>query len=149
MKIYLAADHAGFGLKNEIEQLLIDLGYNPQDCGAFELNKDDDYPDFIADAARKVANDPQSLGIVLGKSGAGECIAANKIKGVRAFLAVNEHNVRLAREHNDANIMSLGAEIVNSEDVEKLVKLFLETPFSNAERHVRRIAKISELEKEA
>lgn len=146
MKVYLATDHAGFDLKEKIKVLLEKLGYESMDCGAFEYNNDDDYPDFIGEAAKKVAEDPGSRGIVLGKSGAGESIAANKIRGIRSFLAVNEHNVILAREHNDANIMSLGSEFVKEEDMEKLVDLFLKTPFSNDERHIRRINKIKEIE---
>ena len=146
MKVYLGTDHAGFQLKEKVKTLLEKLGFEPVDCGAFELNPEDDYPDFCAAAAKKVAADPDSKGIVFGKSGAGECIVANKIRGIRAFLAVNEKNVRLAREHNDANIMSLGSEIVSEGDIENLVKLFLETPFSGEERHVRRINKIKEIE---
>ena len=148
MNVYIASDHAGFEFKEHIKTLLEKWGYKVTDSGAFELNLEDDYPDFIKDAARKVTSDPQSRGIVLGRSGAGECMVANKIKGVRAFLAVNEHNVRLAREHNDANIMSLGSEIIQENEIENLVKLFLETPFSNATRHIRRIEKIKQIENE-
>ncbi len=146
MKVYLGTDHAGFELKEKVKKFLLDNKYEVEDCGAFELNPEDDYPDFCAEAARKVAADPDSKGIVFGKSGAGEAIVANKIKGIRAFLAVNENNVRLAREHNDANVMSLGSEIVDEGNVENLVKVFLETPFSGEERHRRRIEKIKKLE---
>ncbi len=147
MKIFLGTDHAGFALKENVKQFLQKEGYEVVDCGAFKFDKDDDYPDFVAQAAVGVAKTPGSLGIVFGKSGAGECIAANKINRVRAFLAVNETNVRLAREHNDANVLSLGSEIVDQDKVEVLLKLFLETPFSNEKRHIRRIAKITALEK--
>ncbi len=146
MKVYLATDHAGFEFKEKIKSFLQEEGFDAQDCGAFSYNKDDDYPDFIVIAARKVAEDKGSFGIVLGKSGAGECIVANKVKGVRAFLGISEKNVLLAREHNDANILSLGSEIVSEQTAKQLIKLFLQTPFSNEERHVRRIEKINKLE---
>jgi|SRR3989344_3668200 len=146
MKIFLATDHAGFEFKEKIKDFLKSKGYEVEDCGAFELDPDDDYPDFIAPAAEKVAETPGSFGIVLGKSGAGECIVANKIKGVRAVLGVNEHNVRLAREHNDANVLSLGSELIDEQTAKNLVELFLNTPFSNEERHKRRIEKIAALE---
>lgn len=146
MKIYLATDHAGFEFKKKIKSFLQEKGYEAEDCGAFELNPADDYPDFIAVAARKVAGTPGSFGIVLGKSGAGECIVANKIKGIRAVLGVSEQNVRLARQHNDANVLSLGSEIVDERTAKRLVELFLNTPFSNEQRHKRRIEKISNLE---
>lgn len=146
MKIYLGTDHAGFEYKEKVKSILERMGYEMEDCGAFEFNKDDDYPDFVAVAARKVAADPSLKGIVFGKSGAGEAIVANKIKGIRAFLAVNENNVRLAREHNDANVMSVGFDFIKEEALESLLKTFLETPFSGEDRHKRRINKISQLE---
>ena len=146
MKIYLAADHAGFIFKEKIKAFLEKEGIQTEDCGAFSYNKEDDYPDFIVVAARKVSQDPGSYGIVVGKSGAGECIVANKVKGIRAFLGVTEENVLLAREHNDANVLSLGSEIVSEEQANKLVKLFLQTPFSKEERHIRRIEKIRKIE---
>lgn len=144
--IYLGTDHAGYELKEKLKPIIEKLGYTPVDCGAFAYDKDDDYPDFCAEAARKVKEDPGSFGIVLGKSGAGECIVANKVNGIRCFLAINEKNVRLAREHNDANVMSMGSDFINESDFELLLKTFLETPFSNEERHKRRIAKISTIE---
>lgn len=146
MKVYLGTDHAGFEYKEKVKSLLETLGYEPVDCGAFEFNKEDDYPDFVAEAARKVASDAGSMGVVFGKSGAGECIVANKIIGIRAFLAINERNVQLAREHNDANVMSIGFDFIKEEDLESLLKTFLETSFSGEERHKRRIEKISKLE---
>lgn len=147
MKIYLATDHAGFEFKQNLKSYLLEKGYDVEDCGAFELDPNDDYPDFIAPAVRKVAQNLGSFGIVLGKSGAGECIVANKIKGIRAVLGVSEQNVRLSREHNDANVLSLGSEIVDEQTAKQLVEIFLNTPFSNEERHVRRLEKISVLEK--
>ncbi len=146
MKIYLATDHAGFDLKEKVKADLQTKGYDVEDCGAHEFNKDDDYPDFISLAAEKVSEHPGSFGIVLGKSGAGECIAANKVKGIRSFLGVNEENVRLAREHNDANVLSLGSALVSEEKALELAELFITTPFSNEERHVRRIEKIKAIE---
>ena len=146
MKIYLAADHAGFELKEKIKSYLKENNYELEDCGAFEFNKDDDYPDFIRLAAEKVSSDASSFGIILGKSGAGECIVANKIKGVRAILGFSEENVKLAREHNDANMLSLGSLFTNAENAFKLIEIFVQTAFSNEERHVRRINKIKEIE---
>ncbi len=147
MKIYLATDHAGFSLKEEIKKFLIDQSYEVEDCGAFSFEKGDDYPDFIVKAAEKVSQNQDSKGIVFGKSGTGEEIVANKIHNIRAFAGVNAENVRLAREHNDANILSLGSEFIDFEEAKKLIKIFLETPFSNEERHERRIEEIKEIEK--
>lgn len=146
MKVYLAADHAGLELKEKMKTYLAKKGYEVEDCGAFEFEKDDDYPDFVAAAAEKVAKDGGSLGIVLGKSGAGEAIVANKIKGIRAALGFNRENVLLARTHNDANVLSLGSAFVNEDEAKELSELFLETPFSGEERHKRRIEKIKKLE---
>jgi ribose 5-phosphate isomerase B len=146
MKIYLATDHAGFEFKEKIKTFLHEKGYEVEDCGAFTYDKEDDYPDFIVAAARKVSQTPGALGIVLGKSGAGECIVANKIKGIRCFLGVSEENVRLAREHNDANVIALGSALVDEEKAMRFVLLFLQTPFSNQIRHMRRIEKIKKIE---
>lgn len=145
-KVFLASDHAGFEIKEKVKNFLVQRGDDAQDCGAIEFNSNDDYPDFIKKAADAVSKNSGSFGIVFGKSGAGEAIAANKIKGIRAFLAINEKNVLLARQHNDANVMSIGSELVTEEDLFGLVQLFLETPFSNEERHKRRIEKISQIE---
>ena len=147
MKVFLGTDHAGFELKEEIKKFLVEAGFDVEDCGALSFDKEDDYPDFCAAAARKVSENPESMGFVFGKSGAGEAIVANKIAGIRATLAVNEENVRLTREHNDANVLSLGSIFYDTETAKKLTKLFLETPFSNEERHQRRINKIREIEK--
>ncbi len=146
MKVYLAADHAGLELKEKMKTFLTEKGYEVTDCGAFEFEKDDDYPDFVAAAAEKVAKDEGSLGIVFGKSGAGEAIVANKIKGVRASVGFSRENVLLCRVDNDANILSLGSAFVNEEEAMQLAELFLETPFSQEERHKRRIEKITQLE---
>ncbi len=148
MKIYLATDHAAFDLKEKLKKSLEEMGLEVEDCGAFVFDKDDDYPDFIKVAAQKVAQNPGTFGVVFGKSGQGEQIAANKVKGVRAALGFNEENVRLAREHNNANVLSLGFDFVPVEKAKELISLFVNTPFTNEERHVRRIDKITEIESE-
>lgn len=146
MKVFLATDHAGFDFKEQIKTYLIEKGYDVEDCGAHTFDKDDDYPDFISVAAQRVSQTNGSFGIVLGKSGAGECIVANKIKGIRAVLGISEKNASLAREHNDANVLSLGSEIVDFESSKKLIDIFLNTPFPGDARHVRRIEKIKKIE---
>jgi ribose 5-phosphate isomerase B len=146
MKVYLGADHAGFELKEKIELFLLGKDFEVEDCGAFELNKEDDYPDFISKTALKTSKDPSSFGIVFGKSGSGECMAANKIKGIRAVLGFSVENVKLAREDNDANILSLGSAFIDNELARKLITVFLQTPFSKEVRHIRRIDKIKVLE---
>ena len=148
MRVYLASDHAGFELKEEVKKFLLEGGYKVDDMGAYSFDKDDDYPLFISKAAEKVSKDPESRGIVFGKSGTGEEIAANKIRNVRAFTGVDEENVRLAREHNDANVLSLGSEFVTVEKAKKLVNIFLTTSFSNDERHIRRLDEISTIEEQ-
>ena len=148
MKVYLACDHAGFELKEKIKLYLGNNGYEAEDCGAFVFDNNDDYPDFVSIAAKKIALDPQNRGIVFGKSGTGECIVANKIDGVRSFLGINKENVRLARQHNDANVLSLGSAFVTPQEANELVEVFLHTLFSDEERHKRRIGKIRKLEKE-
>lgn len=147
MKIYLASDHAGFELKEKVKEHLLSKNYEVVDEGAFLFDKDDDYPDFISKAAEKVSQDQDSRGIIFGKSGAGEAIVANKFKNVRAVLGFSKDNVRLSRQHNDANILSFGSEFVDLEKAKELTDIFLNTPFSNEERHKRRIEKIEEIEK--
>lgn len=146
MRVYLATDHAGFELKEQIKAYLLKEGYKVEDCGAFSFEKDDDYPDFIVKAAEKVSQDQDSKGIVFGKSGTGEEIVANKIRNIRAFAGVDEENVRLAREHNNANILSLGSEFVDFEKAKRFVEIFLKTPFSKEPRHQRRLDEIAEIE---
>ena len=109
MKIYLGTDHAGFQLKEKIKAFLLEKAFEVEDCGALTFDKDDDYPDFIAKTAIRVSENPNSKGVVFGKSGAGECIVANKIKGIRAILGFSSENVELSRFHNDANVLSLGS----------------------------------------
>lgn len=157
-KVYFAADHAGFSLKNALLEHVRILGYEVEDMGAFEHCADDDYPDFITSLAKKVA-EGNSFGIVVGGSGQGEAMCANRVAGVRAAVFYTEMNVtesldiegghsedgfdvvRLARRHNDANILSLGARFVSGKKADEAVRIFLETEFSGAERHTRRLAK--------
>ncbi len=146
MKIFLGTDHAGFTLKEHLKIFLLEKGHDVIDDGAHAFDKDDDYPDFCSVAAKHVAENPGSFGFVFGKSGTGELIVANKIKGIRCGIAVNEENVRLAREHNDANVLSFGSAFVTNTQMEQLALLFLDTPFSGEERHKRRIKKIRLIE---
>jgi ribose 5-phosphate isomerase B len=149
MKIFLATDHAGFDLKENIKGYLLSKGYQVEDCGAFEFVSGDDYPDLIKNAALQVSRDIHSLGIIFGRSGAGEAIVANKIIGIRAITGYNDENVKLAREHNDANVLSLGSDFMNLNKARELVDLFLNTSFSDEARHVRRIEKIAKIERES
>lgn len=150
MKIYIGADHAGFELKEELKQFLNDLDYEVEDAGAYELNPPDDYPDFIFPVAEAVARDifrgVDSRGIVIGGSGQGEAMAANKIKGARVAVVYDEYSARMSREHNDANIVAFGARAIEPREAKKLLKIWLETPFSGEERHRRRIGKIKDQE---
>ena len=147
MIIYLGADHGGFKLKEEIKSYLTTLGMETEDMGVMALNPDDDYPDFIIPVAKKVASNSESLGIIIGRSGNGEAIAANKFKGIRAALCWNEEMALKARQHNNANILSLGADYITPENAKKIAQKFLETAFSNEQRHLRRLRKIEEIEK--
>jgi|TARA_Y100000310_G_scaffold254839_1_gene262016 ribose 5-phosphate isomerase B len=144
-KIVLATDHAGFELKEEIKKYLVESGMEVEDMGAYTLDPKDDYPDFIIPAAKKVAEE-QSKGIIFGASGQGEAIAANKIKGIRAALYYGKDIkiVKLSRTHNDTNILSLGAKFLAKDEAIKAVNVWLKTDFSNEERHIRRIKKISD-----
>lgn len=145
--VYLASDHGGFELKEKIKVWLMENHIPGEDLGAYTLNPDDDYPDFILPLATKVASDPESLGIVLGRSGNGEALAANKVSGARAVVCLNEEMARKAREHNDANILSLGADYIDLDLAKKIVKVFIETPFSEERRHLRRLQEIENFEK--
>ncbi|MBI2596741.1 RpiB/LacA/LacB family sugar-phosphate isomerase [Candidatus Daviesbacteria bacterium] len=145
--VYLGSDHGGYQFKEEIKLWLMENNIAGEDLGADSFQAEDDYPDFIIPVAQKVASDSDSLGIILGRSGNGEAIAANKVKGVRAALCLNEEMARKARQHNNANIISLGADYISVDMAKKIIKVFLETPFSNGERHIRRIEKITNFEK--
>ena len=149
MKIYIGSDHAGWELKNELVGFLAGEGHEVVDKGAFEYKEGDDYPDFVLPVARAVASDPEKTrGIVLGGSGQGEAVAANKVKGIRAAVYYGGHKdiLTLSREHNDANILSLGARFMHAEEAKNAVKLWLETEFSGEDRHVRRLEKIENYE---
>ncbi|MAG60059.1 ribose-5-phosphate isomerase [Candidatus Woesebacteria bacterium] len=146
MKIFIGADHGGYQLKEELKGYLKELGHDVQDIGADKLDPDDDYPDFVLPVAGNVSRDQESRGIVIGRSGNGEVIAANKVKGIRAALCWSEKVAKKAREHNDANVLSLGADFISASDAKKIVKAFLETSFSGEERHKRRLQKIAEKE---
>ncbi len=146
MHVYLGSDHAGYELKQHLAAWVTTHGHEAFDCGPAVYDPDDDYPPHVMLAASRVAADPGSLGIVIGGSGNGEAIAANKVAGVRAALAWDEQTARLGREHNDANVISLGARMNTMEEATRFVELFLGTPFSGAERHARRIAMLSAYE---
>jgi len=147
MRVHLGSDHAGLELKDHLMTWLVDHGYEPVDHGPFVHDADDDYPCFCLRAAEGVAGDQQegldSLGIVIGGSGNGEQISANKVEDIRCALAWSEETARLAREHNDANVVSVGARMHSVEDATRFVEVFLTTPFSGDERHVRRIDQVS------
>ncbi|MEZ5115737.1 MAG: ribose-5-phosphate isomerase [Candidatus Nanopelagicales bacterium] len=146
MRVHLGSDHAGFELKAALAEHLRAAGHEVTDHGALAYDPDDDYPAFCIAAAEAVVADPGSLGVVIGGSGNGEQIAANKVEGVRAALAWNEDTAQLAREHNDANVVSIGARMHDQDTALHLVDVFLATPFSQGERHVRRIAELAEYE---
>lgn len=160
-KVFIATDHTGFLLKQGLVEYLREaLLYQVEDLGAHELRPDDDYPDYITPCAQAVARTEGSLGIVIGGSGQGEAIAANRVPGARCALYYGPARaqgaldvdgappldgfdiVRLAREHNDANLLSLGARFVSDEDAKEAARIFLETPFTGEARHIRRIAKL-------
>lgn len=154
MKIYIGCDHAGYELKEKLKVYIQELGYEVDDKGAFALNNDDDYPDFIKPVAQAVGSNNDSMGIIIGGSGEGEAMCANKVKGIRAAVYyggrschrdINGNKIGIivgSRMHNDANILSLGARFLSVRKAKKAVRLFLETPFSNDERHIRRINKL-------
>ena len=146
MKIHIASDHAGFELKEKIKQFLSGLGHDVQDHGAFEYDEKDDYPDFVREAAKAVSKDAESRGIILGGSGQGEAMVANRYKGVRVavYYGGPEDIIKLSREHNDANVLSLGARFISGQTALDMIKLWLDTSFSGEERHKRRIQKIEE-----
>jgi len=154
-RIHIGSDHAGFDMKEELKSFLETLEYEVIDHGAYEYDEDDDYPDFIYPVAESVAIDSQSFGIILGGSGQGEAICANRIKGIRATVFNGQYEpvdgrevpneIVLSREHNDANVLSLGAKFISIAEAKEAVELWLETDFSGDERHVRRIQKIEKL----
>lgn len=146
MKIFLSSDHAGFELKEQIKSFLISVGQDVQDCGADKYDETDDYPDTIAPGIKALIEYgvEKGLAIIFGGSGQGEAIIANRFKGIRAGLyhGGNLDVIRLLREHNNANVLSLGARMVQFDEAKAAVDMFLETDFTKEERHARRIVKI-------
>ena len=147
MRVHLGSDHAGLELKDHLMAWLVDNGYEPVDHGPFSYDAADDYPVFCLRAGEGVAADRAegqlSFGVVIGGSGNGEQIAANKVEGIRCALAWSEETAVLAREHNDANVVSVGGRMHSVEDMTRFVEVFLTTPFSDDERHVRRVGQLS------
>jgi len=151
MKIFIASDHAGFELKKYLVERLSLAGHEIHDMGAKEYVADDDYPDYISLVAKEISRDPSGAkGVVIGGSGQGEAICANKFYGIRAavYYGGNMDIVKLSREHNDANILSLGARFLSPADGLNAVNLWLATPFSNDERHKRRNQKLFNIAKQ-
>lgn len=148
MKVHLATDHAGFELKESLKPFIESLGCEVVDHGAFSYDATDDYPDFIEKAATAVSEKPEDRAIVMGASGQGEDMVADKFEHVRSAVYYGGplEIVQLSRQHNDANVLSLGAKFLTVEEAQEAVKLWLETPFSGEERHERRIEKIDEIE---
>jgi ribose 5-phosphate isomerase B len=147
VRVYLGSDHAGFELKNHLVEHLKGAGHDVVDVGPHVYDAEDDYPPFCIEAARRVVADDGSLGIVVGGSGNGEQIAANKVPGCRAALAYNVETAQLSRQHNDAQVMGIGARMHTLDEAATIADAFLATPFSEQERHARRIALIAEYEK--
>ncbi|TCB91589.1 ribose-5-phosphate isomerase [Micromonospora zingiberis] len=146
MRVYLGSDHAGFELKVHLANHLAKQGYEVVDVGPHAFDPDDDYPAFCLHAGTRVVADPGSLGVVIGGSGNGEQIAANKVTGVRAALAWSVETAQLGRQHNDANVVAVGARQHTLDEATAIVEAFLTTAFSGSERHARRIAQVAEYE---
>ena len=146
MRVYLGSDHAGFELKQHFVKWLTEAGHEPIDCGPHIYDAVDDYPPFCLRAAERTAADPEALGVVIGGSGNGEAIAANKVKGVRAALAWSLDTAKLGREHNNANVISIGGRMHTEEEATSFLEVFLATPFSAEERHIRRIDMLTDYE---
>lgn len=147
MRVYLGADHAGFDLKNAAAEHLLSQGHEVIDCGAHELDPSNDYPAYCIEAASRTVNDPGSLGIVFGGSGNGEQIAANKVPGVRCALAWSVETAKLAREHNNAQVMGIGGRMHTQEEALEIIDAFMTQEWSQEERHQRRIDILSEYER--
>ena len=147
MRVYLGSDHAGYEFKKAIIAHLTKTGHEPIDCGAFSYDAEDDYPAFCIAAAERTVADPGSLGIVLGGSGNGEQIAANKVPGVRCALAWSVETAKLAREHNNAQVIGIGGRMHTEDEMLAIVDAFLSTPWSEATRHQRRIDILADFER--
>lgn len=156
MKVLIGTDHAGFELKEEIVPFLKKLGYEVEDKGALKFEEGDDYPDYIIPVAKEVSQNPKDVkGIIIGGSGQGEAICANRFPNVRAVVFNGQYRpadgrlvpyeIMITRQHNDANILSLGARFLTLEEAKESVKLWLETPFSEDARHIRRLKKIDDI----
>jgi ribose 5-phosphate isomerase B len=159
MKIYIGSDHTGFEIKKELINYFTELGHDLEDKGALEYNTEDDYPDFIKPVAEAVAKDQESFAVIMGGSGQGEAMCANRVPGARAVVfygealplgAINQEGqksadsfemIKLARAHNNANILSLSTRFLSVDQIKFAIELFLATPFSGEERHVRRLSK--------
>jgi ribose 5-phosphate isomerase B len=146
VRLYLGSDHAGFELKTFLLEHLTSLGHEVVDVGPAVFDADDDYPPFCIATARRVVADSGSLGVVIGGSGNGEQISANKVVGCRAALVWSTETAALAREHNDAQVMGIGARMHSPAEAAEIVETFLATPFSGGDRHSRRIGQISTFE---
>ena len=146
MRVHLGSDHAGLELKQAVARRLVEWGHEPVDHGPRVYDAVDDYPPFVLRAAEGVAGDPGSLGVVIGGSGNGEAIAANKVAGVRCALAWSVQTAELGRQHNDANVVSLGARMHTEPEALALLEAFLATPYSDDERHTRRIGMLTAYE---
>ncbi|MCH7233034.1 ribose-5-phosphate isomerase [Glycomyces sp. L485] len=147
MRIYLGSDHAGLELKDHLVKHLGGRGFDVVDVGPFEYDAEDDYPPYCLNAAAKVVADPGSLGVVVGGSGNGEQIAANKVDGCRAALAWSAETAKLGRQHNDANVVAIGGRMHSLEEAASFVDAFVDEDFSGAERHQRRIDQLAEYER--
>jgi len=147
VRVYLGSDHAGFELKTHLVDQLKAAGHEVVDVGPAVYDAEDDYPPFCVEAARRVVGDPGSLGVVLGGSGNGEQIAANKVAGCRAALAYDTETAKLSRQHNDAQVVALGARMHSPAEAAEIVTVFVDTPFSGAERHARRIQMLLDYER--
>ncbi|MBL7054075.1 ribose 5-phosphate isomerase B [Patescibacteria group bacterium] len=146
MKIFIGADHAGFNLKEKIKQYLVKLNVKYEDLGSFDIDKQDDYPDFAIKVARMVKNNKDSRGIIICDTGIGVCITANKVKGIMAANVFNKKMASRARQHNNTNILCLGHNHISFYKAKKIIKAWLNTEFSHASRHQRRLNKIKEIE---
>ena len=156
MKIFIGTDHAGYVLKEKLVSSLEAQGYEVVDKGAYEYDEHDDYPDFVIPVAQEISKDPNnSRGVVIGATGQGEAIAANKFPNIRAMVYYGESKcvvddeaniIVRSREHNNSNILSLGARFLTEEEMVSAVDLWLKTPYTGSERHVRRLAKIDKIQ---
>ncbi len=144
MKLYIGSDHAGFEMKRELIAFLLEQQVEVYDCGPREYVHDDDYPDFVSVVGEEVSKDRHARGIVIGYSGQGEAIVANRFPNVRCavFYGGSKHIITLSREHNDSNVLSLGANFITTKEAKEAVLLWLHTKFTKEERHVRRLEKI-------